>query len=105
MAHPINDPTFPVIDSDPSFGKVMSSLRARDWQNAALATFVSLPFGYAAGRPVVMRPSMYMAGVIGASFGLFLGFQNSFTRLTGYKENAVEIAKYGSKGTVSKSSA
>lgn len=53
------------------------------------------------GRPVLMRPSMYMAGIIGASFGLFLGFQNSFARLTGYKENAAEAAKFASEKSVS----
>lgn len=50
-----------------------------------------------AGRPVLMVPSMYMAGTIGAMFGLFLGFQSSFARLTGYRENAFEVAKYGPK--------
>ena len=49
----------------------------------------------AIGRPVLARPSMYMAGFIGASFGMFYGFQSSFARLTGYKDNEIEVAKYG----------
>ncbi|CDF33888.1 NADH-ubiquinone oxidoreductase [Chondrus crispus] len=94
MTYPINPPTHQVITRDPSFGQVMSAFRAGDWQNLALATGISMPFGYWAGRPIVMRPSMYAAATIGALFGLSLGFQSSFARLTGYKENALEVAKY-----------
>lgn len=94
MAQPVHKPKFPVIDADPSLGKVISSFRPRDWQHLVLATVVSLPFGYAVGRPILMRPSMYTSGLIGATFGMFLGFQNSFTRLTGYQDNKVEVEKH-----------
>lgn len=51
------------------------------------------------GRPMLMRPTMFLGGSIGALFGLFLGYQTSFARLTGYEENAVEVAKYAPKQT------
>ena len=41
-----------------------------------------------------MKPTMVTAGMIGALFGVCNGFQNSFARLTGFKENDVEVAKY-----------
>lgn len=41
-----------------------------------------------------MRPTMVTAGMIGALYGVFNGFQNSFARLTGFKENDIEVAKY-----------
>lgn len=51
------------------------------------------------GRPLLMRPSMYVAGTLGAMAGILLGAQSSFARLTGYKENAVEVVKYHSPAT------
>lgn len=46
-----------------------------------------------------MRQSMMMAGTLGAMFGGIYGLQSSFARLSGYKENAVEVAKFGTSET------
>lgn len=43
----------------------------------------------------MMAPSMWVAGSIGALYGLSIGFQRSFGRLTGYAENSIEVEKYG----------
>lgn len=48
-----------------------------------------------AGRPVLMMPTMAVSGLLGATFGLALGWQMSFGRLTGLNENAREVAMYG----------
>lgn len=40
-----------------------------------------------------MIPTMWVAGGIGALGGVMVGMQSSFARLTGYKENAVELAR------------
>jgi len=48
---------------------------------------------------------MYMAGLLGATFGVLLGAQSSFGRLTGYKENAMEVAKLSNAESVNKASA
>ena len=42
-----------------------------------------------------MVPTMYMAGTIGATFGVVLGLNLSFGRLVGFKENSKEVAKFG----------
>ena len=44
---------------------------------------------------MLMMPTMYVAGTMGAIAGLFLGLQASFGRLSGFKENAYEVAKFG----------
>lgn len=35
-----------------------------------------------------------MSAFFGATFGVFLGGQNSFARLTGYMDNTEELKKY-----------
>lgn len=40
-----------------------------------------------------MIPTMWAAGGLGALAGVMLGMQSSFARLTGYKENSVELAR------------
>lgn len=47
--YPSNPPKNPVVEREPSFGKVFSAFRAKDWQHVALATGLSMPFGWWAG--------------------------------------------------------
>lgn len=50
MNYPSNPPPYPIVNRDPTFGEVFSALRSRDWQIFALATGLSIPFGYWAGK-------------------------------------------------------
>jgi hypothetical protein len=91
MGYPINAPTYPVVDPEPTVSRTLAAFRRRDWANLALAVGVSAPFGYVVGRPVVMVPSMYVATAIGALGAMCVGMQSSFGRLTGYLENGPEV--------------
>jgi hypothetical protein len=92
MGFPITPPPYPVVEREPSMSQVLASFRRGDWANVVLATGVSAPFGYYAGRPVLMVRSMWFASGLGLLGGVFIGLQRSFGRLTGYKENGEEIA-------------
>lgn len=44
-----SDRRHPIIDPSPTPSKILKNFRSSDWRNAALATAVSLPYGYWAG--------------------------------------------------------
>jgi hypothetical protein len=92
MGYPINAPSYPVVDPEPTVSRTLSAFRRRDWANVALAAGASAPFGYIVGRPILMVHSMYFAAGLGAFGGLCIGMESSFGRLTGYLENAPEVA-------------
>lgn len=50
MVQILNDPKFPVIDDRPTARKVVNAFRPVDWRNLVLATVVTMPLGYAAGK-------------------------------------------------------
>jgi NADH-ubiquinone oxidoreductase complex I, 21 kDa subunit len=93
MGFPITPPPYPVVEREPSMSQVLTSFRRGDWANVVVATGVSAPFGYYAGRPVLMVRSMWFASGVGLLGGVFIGLQRSFGRLTGYQENGEEIAR------------
>ncbi len=85
-----------VIDSNPSFNRILANFRGEDYQKIAVTTAVSLPFGYFAGNfwkntvndnvlrtmstgtsrlPLMRVPSMFMAGGIGLLGGFCLAYQ------------------------------
>jgi NADH-ubiquinone oxidoreductase complex I, 21 kDa subunit len=95
MGYPITPPPYPVVEREPTVSQLFAAFRRGDWVNVALATGVSAPFGYYAGKPVLMVRSMWFATSIGMLGGVFIGLQQSFGRLTGYKANGEELAKLG----------
>lgn len=92
MGYPLTPPSFPVVDPDPDAKTVMAYMRRSDLTNAAIITATGAPFGYFAGRPVLMRPSMWCGILLGATGGALFAMQSSFQRLTGHAENAAEVA-------------
>ena len=82
---------FPVIDNDPTVSKLLQSFRPNDWTVVGGATAACTVFGYYAGRNSHMhRTSAVMAGFIGVTFGLAVGYQNTLYRHMGLRENNIE---------------
>lgn len=57
------------------------------------------------GRPILMRETMYASGGISALFGFLLGWEKSYARLMGYRENEPEQKKFGVPSSASTSTA
>lgn len=49
MVQIYSEPKYPVIDDNPSMGKIFRAFRTTDWRNLVAVTIATLPFGYAAG--------------------------------------------------------
>jgi hypothetical protein len=95
MGYPITPPPYPVVEHEPTVSQIFAAFRRGDWANVALASAVSAPFGYFAGKPVIMVRSMWFATSVGMLGGVFIGLERSFGRLTGYQENGLEVSKLG----------
>lgn len=84
--------------------KQIASFRSSDWKNLAIASGASAPFGYFAGRPVLMVSTMFFATGVGAVGGFCMGLQQSFGRLTGFLPNDQEVARASSASAAAASS-
>ena len=77
---------------DPGIVKAVQSFRQSDWAFVAQATAATTVIGYFIGRSTYLhRPTAVMGGIIGASFGVAFGLQNSAGRLMGLVKNDVEL--------------
>lgn len=82
----------PVVDPDPGVVKAIQKFRTQDWTTVAGATATTTVLGYYMGRSTYMhRPTAVMGGIIGFTFAVALGLQNSMGRLMGRVENALEV--------------
>mmetsp|Transcript_2961 Transcript_2961/g.6861 ORF Transcript_2961/g.6861 Transcript_2961/m.6861 type:complete len:89 (-) Transcript_2961:676-942(-) len=79
---PVRNPQYPVIDRDPSFGKVFAYMKVEDIGLWAGCTAASAVAGYAAGK-FNRGPMVFGMGVIGFTGGVMLAMQNSYGRLIG----------------------
>lgn len=93
-----DEPKYPVIDKAPSFWRTVGNFNLTDWGVFALCTGGSLPYGWVAGHRTqwglssgMARPSMYMAGMIGATAGFMMAYQQSTGRLMGMFPNDKEV--------------
>lgn len=59
-----------------------------------MLTVTSYGLGFVLGKPVRV-PSALTAASLGLSCGICLGYQNSFQRFMGLRENAAEVKKFG----------
>lgn len=50
MVQILNEPKFPVIRELPDTREILQGFRASDWRNMTLATVLSAPFGFYAGK-------------------------------------------------------
>lgn len=108
MGKILDEPEYPVIYKVPGFWNTVYNFNLSDWGIFAGATAISIPVGFAAGSnpsPAyakfagnITRQSMVMAGIIGATAGFMLAYQNSSGRLMGFKPNDEEVRAAGLTG-------
>lgn len=79
MVQYLNEPQFPVIDEVPDTKTIMKGFRATDWRNMFLATVVSMPFGYSAGK----YQTIQHVNALSLSLFSFFSRQNSDTTSNG----------------------
>uniref|UniRef100_A0A6V2QQX1 NADH-ubiquinone oxidoreductase 21kDa subunit N-terminal domain-containing protein n=1 Tax=Ditylum brightwellii TaxID=49249 RepID=A0A6V2QQX1_9STRA len=91
---PYSDPKFPVVNNDPSVDDCINSLRKRDYMALFGLTGASWGYGYMVGKPL-RGATASTAAAIGFTFASFVVLQDTRSRLLGYKENGVEVKKYG----------
>lgn len=84
--------TYPIVDSDPGVWKSFQKFRGSDWAFVAQTTTAFTVIGYYMGRSTYLhRPTAFMGGFMGVTFGLAVGLQESLGRQMGLKENAFEV--------------
>lgn len=90
---------YPVIDSDPHFGRVVRYMRPSDYAAWAAGTAAApaLLLGMEKMDPVGplrnLRLPLRIATVVGAFGGFLYAYQTSSLRFWGWTENAAEVAK------------
>ncbi|KAG2226312.1 hypothetical protein INT45_005984 [Circinella minor] len=90
---------FPVIDTDPSFGRVVRNFRTTDYATLAASTAIApaAVIGLEKFNPVAagrsLRIPIRLSVLFGAFGGFLLAYQNSSLRFWGWKENAIEVTK------------
>jgi len=90
-----NAPEYPVVDPEPTFGKVFRAMRQSEFMMWGVHTVAGAPMGWIAGSPGLKRHTMWVGVSVFSLGGLMLGLQDSFYRLMGFKENSLEVEKYG----------
>ena len=88
------DPKFPIVKTDPSVDDVIKSLRTGDYMFVAGAVSGCWAYGYLLGKPV-RGPTAAMCASAGFTFGMFYTMQTVRSRLLGYRENTMEVKKWG----------
>ncbi|KAI9484460.1 NADH-ubiquinone oxidoreductase complex I, 21 kDa subunit-domain-containing protein [Zychaea mexicana] len=90
---------YPVIDTDPSFGRVVRNFRTTDYAAWAAGTAVApaAVVGMEKFNPAAigrsLRIPIRISALIGSFGGFLYAYQNSSLRFWGWKENAAEVAK------------
>lgn len=83
---------YPIVDPDPGVQKALQHFRSSDWAFVGGATVGFTVLGYFIGRPTILhRPTSAVTGLMGLSFGVCIGLQNSMGRLMGLCENTEEV--------------
>lgn len=83
---------YPIVDPDPGVVKAVQKFRTFDWTRVGSATAFTTVLGYYFGRSTYMhRPTAVMGGIIGFTYAMALGLQDSMGRLMGRVENALEV--------------
>lgn len=84
---------YPILDSDPGVWKSFQQFRSSDWAFVAQTTTAFTVLGYYFGRRTYLhRPTAFMGGFMGVTFGLAVGLQESLGRQMGLKDNEPELA-------------
>ncbi|CAK4072452.1 unnamed protein product [Aphanomyces euteiches] len=79
------EPKYPVKMKYPSFNDTTDNFNASDYLTIAAFTAVSVAVGFASGKPVRV-PAAVTTGILGYAGGYLYAFENSASRLQGYKE-------------------
>lgn len=91
---PFSDPSWPVVNPEPTVDDCIKSMRFRDYVMVGAVTSGSWVYGYLGGRPVRL-PTAGTAAAIGFTFATFVVLQDTRGRFMGYNENAKEVQRYG----------
>ncbi|KAF0685778.1 Aste57867_22386 [Aphanomyces stellatus] len=87
MATPIDPrlPKYPVKMKYPSFNDTTDNFNASDYLTIITFSAVSFAAGFALGKPVRV-PASIATGALGSVGGYLYAFQNSASRLQGFRE-------------------
>lgn len=91
---PFSDPTFPVVNPNPTVDDCVKAMRLRDYFFLGGSFAGTWAYGYVFGKPARM-PTASTASAIGLTFAAFAVLQDTRARLMGYRENATEVKTYG----------
>jgi hypothetical protein len=91
---PYGDPKFTVVNPSPDVDQTLRSLRTSDYLLATFITSASWAYGYTMGKPTRMACAS-TAMALGMTAAGMAVLQNGRSRLRGYRENEVEVKKYG----------
>jgi NADH-ubiquinone oxidoreductase complex I, 21 kDa subunit len=89
-----NAAKFPLVNPKPTVDDCIKASRISDFFQLAGVTAASWGYGFIVGRPARFAMAGLMGG-IGFTFGTLVVLQNTRGRLMGFRENSVEVAKYG----------
>lgn len=79
----LHSPKFPVVDPDPSMGRVIGNFNFTDYRNVAAFTATGGLFGFFGSRmPLRSRNGFFLTGV-GLLAGVMYASQNSMQRFMG----------------------
>jgi hypothetical protein len=85
---------YPPVKPKPTVDDCIKAARISDYFQWAGVTAASWGYGFLVGRPARFAMAGLMGG-IGFTFGSMVLLQNTRGRLMGFRENSVEVAKYG----------
>jgi len=91
---PFSDPSFPVVNPNPTVDDCVKAMRWRDYFFVGGSFAGTWAYGYIFGKPARM-PTASTASAIGLTFATFAVLQDTRARLMGYRENSTEVSKYG----------
>ena len=87
-------PKFPIVKADPTVDDVVKGMRMSDYVFMTGSVIATYAYGFLLGKPV-RGPTAVMCASAGFTFGMFHTMQTVRGRFLGYRENDIEIQKYG----------
>ncbi|KAL6746409.1 NADH:ubiquinone oxidoreductase 20,9 kd-like subunit [Haematococcus lacustris] len=88
----LQQPTYPVINPEPSFSQSVANMRPGHWTLFAGMTLLGAAAGYYKGSQVHwQKPAMYFGALFMGKSGLAWASLDSAQRLKGFKENGLEL--------------
>ena len=93
----VDRPKYPVVDADPSWGRVFTNMNVGDVMDVAGFTAAGFGVGFFGSSKKLKMPMARFNMGIGLMAGLCFAAMSSSQRLIGVSQNTVEVARYGAR--------